>query len=255
MDEPLDAISELIGIVKILRGPEGCRWDRSQTAESLRPYMLEEAYEVADAVEAGDWQALESELGDLLLHVLMTAEICENEGRFTVGDVARSISEKLRRRHPHVFDSPGSLSPEEVEKQWEAIKAEEKKEEGFFTSVPRSMPSLLTAGRILQRASEIGFEWENPDGARDKVLEELGELSIAVEDGDREAQEEEIGDLLFSLVNYCRMNGFEPEAILRSANRKFMNRFGSMESILREEGETLKSATLKQMLSAWNRTS
>lgn len=254
MDEPLDAISELIGIVKILRGPEGCGWDRSQTAESLRPYMLEEAYEVADAVEAGDWHALESELGDLLLHVLMTAEICESEGRFTVGDVARSISEKLMRRHPHVFDSPGSLSPEEVEKQWEAIKAEEKREEGFFASIPPSMPSLLTAWRILQRASEIGFEWESPDQARDKVLEELSELRIAVEGGDREAQEEEIGDLLFSLANYCRMNGFEPEAILRSANRKFMIRFGTMESILHEEGETLKSATLEQMLSAWNRS-
>ena len=255
MDEPLDAISELIGIVKILRGPEGCRWDRSQTVESLRPYMLEEAYEVADAVEAGNWRALESELGDLLLHVLMTAEICEDEGRFTLGDVARSISEKLKMRHPHVFDSPGCLSPEEVEKQWEAIKAGEKREEGFFTSIPRSMPSLFTAWRILQRSSEIGFEWEGPDGARDKVLEELGELSIAVESGDRKAQEEEIGDLLFSLVNYCRMTGFEPEAILRSANRKFMSRFGSMESILREKGETLESASLEKMLSAWNQTS
>ena len=154
-----------------------------------------------------------------------------------------------------MFDSPGSLTPEEVEKQWEAIKASEKKSEGFFASIPRSMPSLQTAWRIQQRAAEIGFQWEDPEGAREKMSEELRELEIALDTEDTEAQEEELGDLLFSLVNYCRMTGFEPEMILRKANRKFMDRFSAMEALLASEGMNLQEAGLAEMISAWNRSS
>jgi tetrapyrrole methylase family protein/MazG family protein len=254
MGDASEALDRLIEIVRTLRGPEGCRWDRKQTAASLRPYMLEEAYEVADAIDREDWEALGSELGDLLLHILMTSEICMDEGLFSIEDVAEGISDKLVRRHPHVFDSPGNLTPEEVEKQWEAIKASEKAEEGFFSSIPASMPSLQTSWRIQQRASEIGFEWTRPEGAREKMMEELGELAISMDEGDRQSQEEELGDLLFSLVNYCRMTGFEPESVLRKANSKFMNRFREMELLLREKDETLMSASLEQMMSAWRNT-
>ncbi len=253
MGDAREALDRLLEIVRTLRGPEGCRWDRKQTAATLRPYMLEEAYEVADAIDREDWDALRSELGDLLLHILMTSEICRDEGLFSLEDVAERISEKLVRRHPHVFESPGSLTPEEVEKQWEAIKASEKADEGFFSSIPPSMPSLQTSWRIQQRASEIGFEWTCSEGAREKMIEELGELEISLDEGDRMSQEEELGDLLFGLVNYCRMTGFEPESILRKANQKFMNRFKAMEDLLREEDLTLESADLQEMIVAWNR--
>jgi MazG family protein len=182
----------------------------------------------------------------------MTSEICSEEGRFGLEEVLTRISDKLVRRHPHVFDSHGSLTPAEVERQWEEIKASEKGDEGFFASIPDSMPSLQTSWRIQQRASEIGFEWPGPEGAREKMLEELEELRLAMDHGDREAREEELGDLLFSFVNYCRMTGFEPEILLRRANAKFMGRFGEMERILSANGLDLRSATLEQMTAAWD---
>lgn len=248
-----EVLHELLEIVRKLRGPEGCAWDREQTVESLRPFMLEEAYEVADAVEKGDWNQLRTELGDLLLHVVMSAVICQESGRFSFPDVMRGISEKLVRRHPHVFSDGDSLSPSEVEKQWEAIKSREKKDEGFFDSIPDGMPALQTAWRVQQRASEVGFDWPEPSGAREKVLEELGEFEEALEGEDIEAQREELGDVLFSIVNYCRLMGFEPEAALRRSNRKFILRFSRMEDILLNSGLALDRASLEQMEEAWQR--
>jgi MazG family protein len=254
MADPSAALLEqLLETIRRLRGPDGCSWDREQTVRSLRPYLLEEAYEVADAADRGDPAMLRAELGDLLLHVVMSAVICEEDGLFTLEDVIRGIREKLIRRHPHVFAEGASLSPAEVERQWESIKASEKvgREESFFGSFPPGMPALQTAWRLQQRASDVGFDWPDAGGAREKILEELKEFERAIEQGDADSQEEELGDVLFSIVNFCRLMGFEPEAVLRRSNTKFVLRFSRMESILKLSGVTLEASTLDQMEEAW----
>jgi MazG family protein len=246
------ALSRLTDIVKKLRSPQGCSWDREQTVRSLSPFMLEEAYEVADAISSGDMELLRKELGDLLLHVVMSTLICQEQGLFTLSEVMDGISEKLIRRHPHVFqDDTPSLSPREVERQWEAIKASEKRDEGFFGSIPMSMPALQTAWRVQQRASEVGFDWPEAEGAREKIFEELEEFERALESDDLQKQENELGDMLFSFVNYCRMLGFKPESALRSSNRKFMERFARMEDILKQSGTSLEEVDLETMDGAW----
>jgi len=166
----ISAIADLVGIVRKLRSPSGCSWDREQTVSSLSPYMLEEAYEVADAIAQRDMKLLQTELGDLLLHVIMSAIICEEQDEFTLKDVVNGISSKLLRRHPHVFEERTGLSAAEVEQQWESIKASEKQDEGFFKSIPSSMPALQTAWRIQQRASEVGFDWPDANGAKEKIF-------------------------------------------------------------------------------------
>ncbi len=251
-DDYLSLMEELVGIVRKLRGPTGCSWDRQQTVESLAPFMLEEAYEVTDAAVAGDMQQLKTEMGDLLLHVVMSTEICREKGIFDLADVISGISQKLVRRHPHVFDeNSGSLTPDEVEKQWESIKATEKRDEGFFGSMPPSLPALQTAWRIQQRASEVGFDWPDALGAREKIFEELQEFQEALESKGKDSQEDELGDLLFSIVNYCRLLGFQPESALRRSNGKFIERFSAMEDILRESGLRLEDADMETMDGAW----
>lgn len=255
MDRQLEALRSLLETIRTLRSPGGCAWDRRQTVDSLRPYMLEEAYEVADAISRGDMKELSGELGDLLLHVLMMSQIAEDEDRFDLQMVADRVREKLVRRHPHVFDEECSLTPEQVERQWEAIKSreKEKEDEGFFGSIPPSLPALQAAWRIQQRASEVGFDWPDPAGAREKLREELEELEEALESDDSSQQRRELGDLLFSVVNYCRLMGFEPEASLREANAKFIRRFSLMERALREMGVPLREASLEQMEEQWQR--
>ncbi|NOQ21469.1 MAG: nucleoside triphosphate pyrophosphohydrolase [Candidatus Aegiribacteria sp.] len=252
-DKLISAIIDLVQIVRKLRSPSGCSWDREQTVESLSPFMLEEAYEVADAIEKDDMKLLRTELGDLLLHVIMSAEICEERNEFSLKDVVEGISEKLIRRHPHVFKQQSGLSAAEVEKQWEAIKAQEKKDEGFFGSIPPVMPALQTAWRIQQRASEVGFDWPDARGALSKIFEEIREFEASCESGDTEAQNAELGDVYFSMVNYCRLLGFEPEAVLRANNRKFIKRFTRMERILKEAGISLNEADMNMMENAWQR--
>ena len=235
MDRAWESILELIHAVRKLRGPGGCSWDRSQTLESLRPFMLEEAYEVADAVDSGDMEELKKELGDLLLHIIMSSEICREEGCFDLADVAGRITEKLKKRHPHVFDERVHLTPEEVEKQWESIKSEEKQKEDrqFFDSIPGSMPSLQKAWRIQQRASEVGYPWPDPDEA----VEEIKGIITS-----RELDQESSGELLFKLVSLIRQNGTEPEIALRNACSNFMGRFGRFEELLGERGCSLHDA-------------
>lgn len=249
----ITAIAGLVQIVRKLRSPSGCSWDREQTVESLSPYMLEEAYEVADAIEMNDMKLLRNELGDLLLHVIMSAEICEERNEFSLTDVVESISEKLIRRHPHVFQDQNDLSTGEVEQQWEAIKASEKGDEGFFGSIPSGMPALQTAWRIQQRASEVGFDWPDARGALSKIFEEIREFENSCESGDSETQKAELGDVFFSMVNYCRLLRFEPEALLRTNNRKFIDRFTKMERILRESGISLNEADMEMMENAWQK--
>ena len=251
MDDEVAALAELLSIVRTLRGPGGCEWDRSQTVRSLRPFLLEEAYEAADAAEAGNYEALRDELGDLLLHIVMAAVIAEEEGRFDLASIASGIAAKLRRRHPHVFGDRELLAPADVEKQWESIKAGEKKSEGFFDSVPGSMPALQAAWRVQQRASEVGFDWpgraETLESAR-SILEELAGL-----DPCREAEliGSGIGKLLFTCVNYARLTRQEPEQLLRNASGAFKRRFSAMECLLEGRGTPLGTATSAQLLAAW----
>lgn len=235
MDRITEAFQELIEAVRKLRAPGGCSWDRNQTLDSLRPYMLEEAYEVADAVDAGDMEELKKELGDLLLHIIMSSEICREEGTFDLADVAGRITEKLIRRHPHVFTEASHLSPEEVEKQWEAIKAEEKKGDKklFFDSIPGSMPALQAAWRLQQRASEVGFPWPDTGELTRAVMKKLSRGSFSHDDS---------GELLFLLVNLMRQNGTEPEKSLRSANTDFISRFNRLEELLHARGCSLNDA-------------
>ncbi len=238
MPDPLEGLEELLQVVRRLRGPGGCEWDRSQTVQSLRPFLLEEAYEAADAAEAGDWDSLGKELGDLLLHIVMSSLIAEEEGRFDLGTVASGIAAKLRRRHPHVFGQREALTPGEVEKQWESIKAVEKSREGFFDSIPRSMPALQASWRIQQRASEVGLDAlpaDVPGRLESDLPEGAGEL----------------GDWLFDFVNYTRLLGHEPEQLLRSANAKFVKRFSAMEALLLRSGTPLGVASPEEVSEAW----
>jgi len=236
MDNTTDAIRELIETVRTLRGPGGCNWDRSQTLQSLRPYMLEEAYEVADAVDRNDLKELKKELGDLLLHIIMSADICAEKGEFDLEEVARRITGKLKRRHPHVFDKECSLTPEEVEKQWEAIKSAEKKGERkqFFASIPGNMPALQKAWRIQQRASDVGFPWPAEDDLKHEVTLLLN--------SDGPCTENTAGEMLFKLVNYFRLGGIEPEKALRVFDSDFMQRFSKLEELLDARGCSLTDA-------------
>jgi tetrapyrrole methylase family protein/MazG family protein len=251
------SFARLLEVVRTLRGPKGCPWDRDQTPGTLRPYLLEEAHEVADAAERENWEHLRDELGDLLLHVLMLSVIAEEGGQFTLSSVFDRIREKLIRRHPHVFrrngyDDDHTLSPEQVEQQWEAIKSREKsEEEGFFGSLPASLPSLQTAWRIQQRAADVGFDWPDVSGAWAKLLEEMEEFQEALANQDRAHMREEMGDMLFSVANITRLVGIEPEQVLRVANARFMNRFERMRNVLLDRGIKLGKATLDQMEEAW----
>ncbi|MFO7627265.1 MAG: MazG family protein [Candidatus Fermentibacteraceae bacterium] len=222
MDEGLSALRELLNVVRTLRGPGGCSWDREQTLESLRPYLLEEAHEVAEAAERSDWNALSDELGDLLLHILMWSEIAKEKGLFSLFDVSEGVREKLVRRHPHVFGDKASPSPEEVEKQWESIKKREKSgtRQGFFSSLPGSMPALQTAWRITQRASDAGLE----------PLPDQSGIESAVSSFFAGPTEENLGQLLLLLSGYAGSLGIEPELALKRANRIFKMGHGACSS-------------------------
>src|SRR6185436_12184888 len=226
-----ERFQQLVEIMRTLRSEHGCAWDRQQTLKTLRPFVLEETYELLDALDRGDHDALKHELGDFLFEAVFLAQICEEEGRFSIADSIQSIADKLIRRHPHIFDPGGkaSLTPKEVKQQWEEIKAQERNaarkdageaEKTVLSGVPRSMPSLLRAYELSTRAAQVGFDWVKTGDVIDKAEEEIRELRDAVATGggkSREA-EEEFGDLLFSLVNVARKLGIEPEAALRVAN-------------------------------------
>jgi len=216
MDEGLLALSELLSVVRTLRGPGGCSWDREQTLESLRPYLLEEAYEVAEATERSDWNAVSDELGDLLLHILMWSEIGSEKALFSLGSVSDGVREKLVRRHPHVFGAKASPLPEEVEKQWETIKKREKSgtRQGFFSSLPGDMPALQTAWRISQRASDAGLEPLPDQSGIESAVNRF--LAVPMEDS--------LGNLLLMISGYAVSLGIEPELALKRANRRFVSK-------------------------------
>jgi MazG family protein len=243
-----------------LRGPDGCPWDREQTMHSLRPFVLEETYEVLDAIDRTDHDALRGEIGDLLFEGVFLAEIAASEGRFEIADSLRAITHKLVRRHPHVFGTTkGVRTPGQVLTQWEQIKAREQEAVGSKQKAPRSvlgglpkaLPALLGAHEIGTRVAAVGFDWETADDVVQKIDEELSELRSAVRDEGPERVEEEMGDLLFAIANLARQLGVEPESALRKANQKFTMRFQALERRLDADGRSVHDADLQEMERIW----
>ncbi|MFQ6676042.1 MAG: nucleoside triphosphate pyrophosphohydrolase [Fidelibacterota bacterium] len=244
---------ELVSIVKQLRGDNGCPWDRKQTHGSLLPYFLEEAYEVMETVDQQDWNTLEEELGDILLHVVFQTRIAEENGEFGLESVLETVNRKLVQRHPHVFGEASASGPFHAKVNWEAAKQQEKGRSSRLEGVPKTLPALVRALRLQQKASYAGFDWERIDQVWEKVQEELEELKDAHARGTREDIEEEVGDLLFALVNVCRFLDISPEDALRKSNEKFTRRFQEMEKELKKQGRSLEQAELETMDRIWNR--
>lgn len=252
----LSAIHDLLSIMTQLRDPErGCPWDRKQTWQTLLPYTLEETYEVVDAVDRNDVAAVCDELGDLLLQVVFMAQIAKEQGWFDFNDIARGISEKLIRRHPHVFDNTVYTSEAEQKQAWEAIKQAERTEKaqtGFFAGIPAAMPALRRAQKVQKRAAQVGFDWANWQQVVPKVHEELDEVAEAVAANESfERIEEEMGDVLLAASNMARMLGVDAENALRLSSRKFEQRFGRVEALLALDSVSLAAASLAQMDAAW----
>ncbi len=244
---------KLCDIVAKLRQPDGCPWDREQTNASLVPPLMEEAYEVAGAVRANDDANLREELGDLLLLIIMHAQIAAEDNRFTIQDVTREISEKLVRRHPHVFGESKVRGSDAVVKQWEAIKREEKKEDGhFLASLPATLPALMRAQKAQKKAARVNFDWRELADVMAKVDEEIGETKEAMAAGDNEAIATEIGDLLFAVVNLARKQKLDAESLLQAATDKFVARFNEVEDRLRQRGGKLGEAALQELDAIWN---
>ncbi len=256
MSRASEALERLLSIMERLRGPDGCPWDREQTLRTLRPYVLEETYEVLEAIDAGDPREHCEELGDLLLQIVFQAQLAKEEKRFDFADVAEAISNKLVSRHPHVFGDAQVKDAEGVLRQWAALKREEKKAKGGGASVlegvPREMPALARADRLTEKASRIGFDWPDPAGARAKLAEELAELDEALAAGDADALEHELGDVLFAAANLGRKLGVPPEEALRGAVARFISRFGHVERELARRGVPHGEATLAEMDALWD---
>ena len=244
----LDALDRLLTIMDELR--EQCPWDRKQTMQSLRHLTIEETYELGDAILDQDLQEVKRELGDLLLHIFFYSKIGSETGDFDIADVAHDISEKLIRRHPHIYGNVNVADEEEVKKNWENIKLAEGKT-SVLQGVPKSLPALVKANRIQDKAAGVGFDWEKPEDVLEKVREELDEMQTAIGLSDKQAMEDEFGDVLFSLVNYARFLGINPENALEKTNKKFIRRFKYLEQRAEESGKILREMTLAKMDQLW----
>lgn len=245
----MELFDELVRVMARLRAPDGCPWDREQTHRSLRPYLLEETYEALEAIDAEDWARLCDELGDVLLQVVFHAQLASERGDFDIEDVIRGIVTKLRRRHPHVFGESSVSDAEEVVDRWEQIKRGEAGNEGresALDGVPASLPALQRAHKLQRRAARVGFDWDDIEGPRAKIDEELAEVAQA----DERSLEHEIGDLLFAVVNYARFLGVEPEGALRRANERFGRRFRALEEAAGGP-ERLQAMSLEEMDALW----
>ncbi len=239
----------LVEIMRRLRAPGGCPWDREQNFDTIKPYLLEEAYEVLDAIDARDWPALAEELGDLLLQPVFFAQMAAEAGHFTIADSLRAINEKLIRRHPHVFAAGDAKTAGDVKRRWEEIKAEEKpRKTGLLDGIPRALPALVEARQISSRAAGAGFDWENVEQVFEKLGEEVQELRNAA---GADSIEGEIGDLLFVIVNIARFFNLDPEQALRKTNAKFRRRFAHVERGLEARGKSPRQATLGEIEELW----
>jgi len=243
-----------MGIMRRLRGPGGCPWDAEQSHDSLKRYLIEECYEVIEAIDKQDDALLKEELGDLLLQPLFHAAIAEERGAFTINDVLDTLAGKLVRRHPHVFGDQEIKTSDEQVANWEKIKKEEKGEErkSALSGIPPHMPALMTAQKITEKAARVGFDWEHADQVYAKVLEELHELEETMTARDQERMEAELGDLLFAIVNLGRFLSVNPEEALRKTISRFTSRFGHVEETLHSQGIQLKDASLEEMDRLWN---
>jgi MazG family protein len=257
-----DQFEALVSLQGRLRAPGGCPWDRRQTHETLRTYLLEEAYEVLEAIDKADPRELSEELGDLLLQVLFHAELAREAGRFDISSVIRSIHDKLVRRHPHVFGDVKADTPEQVVQNWELLKAEERRgrskaaakdqiSPSALDGIPRTLPALLEALQLTRRAARVGFDWQNVEGIFDKLDEEVTELRAALREGGASRAEEEVGDLLFVIVNLARHLKIDPEVALTHANRKFKARFQDMETAARNEALRLGDMSQEELEALW----
>ncbi|MBL8152233.1 MAG: nucleoside triphosphate pyrophosphohydrolase [Blastocatellia bacterium] len=253
------SFEDLKGLIHTLRSPGGCPWDREQTHTSLKPMLLEEAYEVIEAIDEGDDQELIGELGDLLIQVIFHSEIASETGRFSIEDVIDRVHKKMVRRHPHVFGDEKAEDSAEVLKNWEAIKAAEKRAAGvekrssMLDSVSKAMPSLMEAFQLTTRAARVHFDWPSPEECLEKLSEEFQELKteIAATEPNEQAIAEEVGDLLFVAVNIARLLKVDPESALKQANRKFRRRFAHIEESLAAKGKSPEESTLNEMESYW----
>lgn len=257
-----EKFERLVQIMARLRAPDGCPWDLKQTFDTIKPYTLEETYEVLDAIDRRDFENLAEELGDYLLQAVFYAQMAKEAGHFTIDASLDAINEKMIRRHPHVFGEGNADTPEQVKARWDEIKAEEKKgkpdaPKGLLEGIPRALPALVEAAQISSRAAGAGFDWRDTGEVLDKVREELAELAEARETESQEEIEGEFGDLLFTLVNVARFLKVDPEQALRRTNRKFRDRFGFVEQELTKRGRTVRESAeqfgIEEMETLWQK--
>ena len=252
-----EKFAELVRIMARLRAPGGCPWDRKQSFDTIKSYLLEETYEVMDAIDRREWSSLADELGDLLLQPVFFAEMAREDGLFSINDVLDAINSKLVRRHPHVFGDAFAETAEDVKQRWDEIKKKEKSERGeapaesILDHVPRSLPALVEAEKITKKAAGVGFEWPDVAGVVEKLQEEVAELARARESGDPEHIQDEVGDLLFTLVNFARFLKVDPEQALRKTNGRFRRRFAYVERQIATSGNSLAETPLDRMEELW----
>ena len=247
-EKQLDSISRLLSIMDELR--EKCPWDKKQTFDSLKPLTIEETYELVDAISENNTNEIKNELGDLLLHIIFYSKIASESNKFDISDVADSISEKLVFRHPHVYEEKINLSEEQVRLNWEKLKIKKGKK-SILEGVPKTLPSILKSMRIQQKASNVGFNWKNNKDAKEKVFEELIELSNEIDSGNIKKIEEEFGDVLFSLINFGRILGINADSSLEKSNKKFINRFKHLERKIKSKNIIFENLSEKELLKYW----
>ena len=248
-------LEDLLAITETLRGEKGCPWDKEQTRESIKPYLIEEAYEVLEAIDLKDPEKIREELGDLLFQVIFHARLSEERGEFGIYDVIGSICSKLVRRHPHVFEDKKISGSREVKKQWEEIKRSEKKDVGakkVLHGVPKELPGLVRAQRLQEKAASVGFDWDDPNPILAKIREEMEEILLALNQGDASRIKDEIGDLLFAVVNLSRYMGVHAEEAIRGSIQRFIARFEYIEEKVHASGRDLKTVSLAEMDRYWD---
>ncbi|MFI3279439.1 MAG: nucleoside triphosphate pyrophosphohydrolase [Rikenellaceae bacterium] len=252
MERKLTALERLLGVMDRLRVE--CPWDREQTFESLRNNTIEETFELIDAIASGDMSSIKEELGDILLHVVFYSKLGEEQEAFDFGDVANDLCDKLIYRHPHVYSDVHAATPDEVSRNWEALKLRKKnRKKGTLGGVPRSLPAMVKAFRVGEKAASRGFDWEHKEDVWAKVQEEIVEVQAEIDNMDHDKLEGEFGDLFFALINASRLYGIDPEAALERTNRKFISRFNSMEAQAEEAGVDLAALTLDEMEAMWQK--
>lgn len=251
LDPRRSPFERLVKLMAVLRSPEGCAWDRKQTHRSLLPYLIEEAYEVIEAVESDDYNELREELGDLLVQVVFHAQLAAEAGKFTVDDSVTAAVEKLIARHPHVFGERKELNPKQVRDQWEQIKVDSGEKKRVLSGVPKAMPALTMAFRIGEKAGGVGFDWTDPATVLDKLEEEIREIRERLAEGDRHGVAEEIGDLLFATASFARKAEVDPERALKQALEKFRKRFELLEDAVNRSGRRFKDYSLDELEAIW----